>query len=127
MNTEFDDVEQALGRMRPARLPAQARQGILREMDRPAAGHGAKFWLWHHRVGLGVALAGALSLAAMTGLYRLSLERAASRDEESAMAAANEQPLATLEARLIAASQKGENTLAVLCSPSILTNFQNGY
>jgi hypothetical protein len=129
MNKEFEALEHQLNHLRPARLPAPARQQILREMQRPAIRHGARFWLWGHRTGFQVALAGAFSLVAVVGLHWLSVSRRpASHVDQAGFAASNElsPSLALLEAKLAATPPLGHNTVAALCSPSILTNFQNG-
>jgi hypothetical protein len=130
MNTEFDALERQLNNLRPARLPAQARRHILQEMQHPATRHGAKFWQWGHRTGSQVVLAGALSLVAVVGLHWLSMSRrpASTHVDQAGLAAGNalSPSLALLEAKLAATPPIGHNTVATLCSPSILTNFQNG-
>lgn len=130
MNTEFDGLEHQLNHLRPARLPAQTRQHILQEMQRPATRHGARFWQWGYRTGFQVALAGALSLVAVVGLHWLSLSRrpASTHVDQAGLAPSNalSPSLALLEAKLAATPPIGHNTVAALCSPSILTNFQNG-
>jgi hypothetical protein len=130
MNREFEALEHQLNRLRPARLPAPARQQILQEMQRPATSHGPSSWLWGHRTGFQVALAGACSLVAVVGLHWLSLSRrpASTRVDQAGIATGNElsPSLALLEAKLAATPPIGHNTVAALCSPSILTNFQNG-
>jgi len=127
MNMEFDALEHQLSNLRPARLSAPARQRILHEMQRPATRHGATFWPSGHRAGFQVALAGALSLAVVMGLHWLPLSpRPASRVDQPALAVSNAllPSLAFLEANLAVVSPMGVNTVAMLRSPSILTNTQ---
>ena len=127
MSTPLDALEQQMNALRPARLPATARRSILQEMQQPAAGHARAFWQFAHRTGFQVALAGALSLALLVGspwLFR-SL-RPVSHDNPSMIVASNGlvPSLAFWETQLAAACPMGENTVAVLHSPSILTNVQ---
>ena len=127
MNTPIDTLEQQLNALRPARLPATARQSILQEMQRPATGHGWAFWQFAHRTGFQVALAGALSLALLVGcpwLFR-SLHPVTRGNPATIVASNGFAPaLALWETKLAAACPMGENTVAVLRSPSILTNIQ---
>jgi hypothetical protein len=126
MNTEFDAFERQLSSFRPAHLPAPARQRILREMQRPVTGHYSAVRLGH-RAGLELALAGALCLTLLAGWRWLPRSpRAVSRVNQAAVAAGDVRlpSLAFLEAKLTTASI-GANTVAVLCSPSVLTNIQN--
>jgi hypothetical protein len=127
MSTPFDTLEQQLNALRPARLPATARRTIMQEMQTPATGHARAFWQFAHRTGFQVALAGALSLALLVGspwLFR-SL-RPVSHDNSVTIVASNGlvPSLAFWETQLAAACPMGENTVAVLRSPSILTNIQ---
>jgi hypothetical protein len=125
MNKEFDPLEHQLGNLRPARLPAPARQRILHEMQRPVTGHGATFL--GYRTGFPVALAGALSLAVVVGLHWLPRStRPASHADQPALTASNAllPSLAFLEAKLAVVSPVGANCVSVLRSPSILTNTQ---
>ena len=127
MNTEFDALEHQLSSLRPARLPAPARQGILHEMERPVSGHGSTFWPFGHRAGFQVALVGALSFALIAGWQWLSQSpRTASHANQTVLAGSNAllPSLAFLEAKLAATSSMGINTVAVLRSPSVLTNTQ---
>jgi len=127
MNKEFDPLEHQLGNLRPVLLPAPARQRILHEMQRPATGHGAIVSLLGHRAGFSVALAGALSLAVVVGLHWLPRSpRPASHVDQPALTASNAllPSLAFLEAKLAVVSPVGANCVAVLRSPSILTNTQ---
>jgi hypothetical protein len=127
MNTPFDTLEHQLNALRPARLPATARRSILQEMQRPATGHGWAFWQFAHRTGFQVALAGVLSLALLVGWpWLFQSVRPVSHDNPAMVAASNglAPSLAFWETKLAAACPMGENTVAVLRSPSILTNIQ---
>lgn len=126
MNTEFDMLEHQLSHLRPARLPAPTRQRLLCEIEQPLRGHKSMSWLFGHRVGFEVALAGALFLALLVGWHWLPrTPRPVAHVNQTAAATGDAllPSLAFLEARLAAASI-GANTVAVLCSPSILTNTQ---
>jgi hypothetical protein len=118
MSTPFDTLEDQLNQLRPARLPATARQSILHEMQRPVTGHGWAFWQFAHRTGFQVALAGALSLTLLVGWPWLS------RSLRPATPNTPAPSLAFWETRLAAVCPMGENTVAVLRSPSTLTNLQ---
>ena len=125
MNTEFDALEHQLRSLRPARLPAPIRQDILHEMERPVSGHGPTLWLFGHRAGLQIALAGALSLALVARWHWPPPSPRPSSDvNQTGLADSNAllPSLAFLEAKFVATSQIGVNTVAVLRSPSILTN-----
>jgi hypothetical protein len=127
MSTPFDTVEHQLNALRPARLPATTRQGILREMERPRTGHAPAFWGFAHRAGFQAALAGALSLALVVGWHGLPRNtRPTSNFDEPSMVSENAllPSLAFLETQLEAVSPMGANPVAVLCSPSMLTNIQ---
>ena len=127
MNTEVDALEHQLSNLRPARLPAPVRQNISLEMERPVRGHGPALWLFGHRAGLQVALAGALSLALVARWHWLPRSAHSVSDiNQTALADSNAllPSLAFLEARFAATSQIGINTVSVLRSPSILTNTQ---
>jgi hypothetical protein len=127
MSTSFDTLEQQLNALRPARMPATARRSILQEMQQPATGHARAFWQFAHRTGFQVTLAGALSLALLVGWpwFFRSL-RPASRDNTATVVASSglAPSLALWETKIAAACPMGENTVAVLRSPSILTNIQ---
>jgi hypothetical protein len=127
MSTPFDTLEDQLNALRPARLPATARRSILHEMQRPVTGHGWAFWQFGHRIGFQVALAGALSLTLLVGWQWLSRSlRPVSHANPAKIVASNGllPSLALWETKLAAACPMGENTVAVLRSPSILTNIQ---
>lgn len=127
MNTEFDDVERKLRKLRPARLPVEIGQQISREIQRPLRGQGVVSWLFGHRAGFPVALAGALSIAVVAGLHWLPQSLPpASFDDQPRLVASNSfsSPLAFLEARIGVASSISINSVDVLRSPSILTNTQ---
>jgi hypothetical protein len=127
MSTPFDTLEDQLNALRPARLPATARQSILHEMQRPITGNGWVFWQFGHRIGFQVALAGALSLALVVGWYWLprSSHPVSDANPETTVASNGLLPsLALWETKLAAACPMGENTVAVLRSPSTLTNIQ---
>ena len=127
MSAPFDALEHQLSTLRPSRLPAPARRRILREMERPAAKHGPASWLTGPHAGFQVALAGALSLALVVGWHWLPRpSRAVSRATPVTLAASNAllPSLVSWETRLAAVTPIGENCVAVLRSPSILTNIQ---
>jgi hypothetical protein len=127
MSTPFDTLEDQLNTLRPARLPATARRSILQEMRRPVTGHGRAFWQFGHRTGFQAALAGALSLTLLVGGHWLSESLHSESHANPATLAASSglvPSLALWETRLAAACPMGENTVAVLRSPSTLTNIQ---
>ena len=127
MSTEFDRLEHQLNTLRPARLPATARQRILREMERPVTGSKLASWLFGHRAGFHVALAGALSLALLVGVSHLPRNASPSSGfDESSMVTINAllPSLVLGETQLAAASPVNANTEAGLRSLSILTNIQ---
>ena len=127
MSTPFDALEHQLHSLRPSRLPAPARQRILHEMERQVRGHESVSRLFGHRTGFQVALAGALSLALVVAWHSLPWPpHPASRVNQVALAASNGllPSLFSWEAKLASASPMGANTVAVLRSPSILTNGQ---
>ena len=127
MSTPFDTLEHQLNTLRPARLPLTTRQSILHEMERPPAGHKSAFWQFGHRASFQVALAGVVSLALIVGWHWLSWSpRPTSGFDEPSMVSANAllPSLAFWETQLAAVSPIGANTVAVLRSPSILTNVQ---
>jgi hypothetical protein len=127
MSTPFDTLEDQLNALRPARLPATARQSILHEMHGPVPGHGWAFWQFAHRTGFQVALAGALSFTVLVGWHWLSRSlHPASHENPATVVASNGlgSSLAFWETQLAAASPVGRNTVAVLRSPSTLTNLQ---
>ena len=127
MKTQFDVLENQLNTLRPSPLPAATRRRILHEMERPAAGSKSMFWLFGHHAGLQVALAGALSLALVVGWNWLPRSpRATSGGDTAALAGSTAllPSLASWETKLAAACPMGRNTVAVLRSPSILTNIQ---
>ena len=127
MSTPIDTLEQQLNALRAARLPATARQSILHEMQRPVTGHGWALWQFAQRTGFQVALAGALSLTLVVGWQWLSrpLHPVSHANAATVVASSGLGPsLAYWESELAAACTRGENTVAVLRSPSILTNIQ---
>jgi hypothetical protein len=127
MSAPFDTLEDQLNALRPARLPATARRSILHEMQRPAARHGWAFGQFVHRTGFQVALAGALSLTLLVGGHWLSesLHQESHVNPATVVASNGLLPsLALWETKLAAACPMGENTVAVLRSPSTLTNIQ---
>lgn len=129
MSTSFDALEQQLNTLRPARLPATARQHILQEMGRPVPRRESTSWLFGHRTGLQVALAGVLSLALVVGWHWLPpAPGPASSVDQVTLAVGNAllPSLAVWQTRLAAAYPMSENTVAVLHSPSTLTNIQVG-
>jgi hypothetical protein len=127
MSTPFDTLEDQLNALRPSRLPATTRRSIMQKMEQPATGYGWAFWQFAHRTGFQVALAGALSLALLVGWPWLSgLWHQESHQNTATVVASNGlgSSLAFWETQLAAASPVGRNTVAVLRSPSILTNLQ---
>jgi hypothetical protein len=112
----LDTLEQQLNDLRPARLPAATQRLLLQEMQRPTTRRGWAFWQFAHRTGFQVALASALSLAVLMGWPMLS--------GSLRTASPVKPPLAYWETELAAACPMGENTVAVLRSPTILTNLQ---
>jgi hypothetical protein len=127
MSRPFDTLEHQLNALRPARLPATARRSILHEMQRPVTGHGWALWQFGHRPGFQVALAGALSLALVVGWYWLpgTPHPVSNVNQATTVAGSGLLPsLALWETKLAAACPMGENTVAVLRSPSTLTNIQ---
>jgi hypothetical protein len=125
MNTEFDAFEHQLSNLRPARLPATARQRILHEMEEPVAGHDSPFRLGR-RTCLDLALAVALCLTMLAAWHWiLRSPRPAPHVNQVGVPAGDAllPSLAFLEAKLTTASI-GANTVAVLRSPSVLTNIQ---
>jgi hypothetical protein len=127
MSTPFDALEQQLNSLRPARLPAPTRRHILREMEQPAAGYQSMSGLFGHRIGFQAALAGALSLALVVGWHWLPrTQRPASHVNQVTLAAGNGlfPSLVFWETKLAATSPIGANNVAVLRSPSMLTNLQ---
>ena len=124
MNIEFDDLEHQLSKLRPARLPAEARQRVSHEIHRPLHRQSAASWLFGHRAGFSVALAGALSLAVVAGLHWLPQSAHDTTENQRALVASNGllPSLGFLEARL--SYPMVANTVPALCSQSILTNTQ---
>ena len=123
MNTPFDALEQQLHNLRPSRLPAPIRRRIVQELEQPVARHHSMPWSYSHRIGLPVALAGALSLALLAGSEWLPRSPRKAPPEYAGRNA----PIASLafwESELVATSPIGANKVAVLCSPSMLTNLQ---
>jgi hypothetical protein len=96
-------------------------------MQRPVTGHKWAFWQFVHHTGFQVALAGVLSLALLVGWPWLSRSlHPATGDNPTMVLASNglAPSLAYWETELAAASPVGRNTIAVLRSPSTLTNIQ---
>jgi hypothetical protein len=124
MSTPFNALEQQLNNLRPARLPAPTRRHILHEMEQPSVGRHSVHELFSHHVGIQVALAGALSLAAIVGWHWL--QRPASRGSQVALVANDGlfPSLAFWETKLAATTPICANNVAVLRSPSMLTNLQ---
>jgi len=127
MSTPFDALEQRLNSLRPARLPAPTRQHIVHAMEHRRPGHPLTFGPCRHHVGIQIALAAALSLALIAGWqWRLRSQRAVSRGNPMTLAAGTGMfpSLAFWETQLAATSPIGANNVAVLRSPSMLTNLQ---
>ena len=127
MKTQLDVLESRLNGLRPTSLPPSTRRRIFSEMEQPAAGSRLMFWRFAHHAGFQVALAGALSLALVVGWnwFPRSSRMTTVRDTAAlADSAALLPSLASWETKLAAAYPMGINTVAVLHSPSILTNIQ---
>jgi len=127
MRTPFEVLEDQLNTLRPSPLPSPARRRIQHEMDRPVTQSRSMSWLFGHHSGFQVALAGALSLALVVGWNWLPRSsRATSRGDTIALMGGTALlPSSTSwETKLAAAYPMGRNTVAVLRSPSILTNIQ---
>jgi hypothetical protein len=120
MKTPFDVLENQLHALRPSPLPSSARRRIVHEMGQPARANGSMLWLFGHHAGLPVALAAALSLALLAGWSWLP--RPPSRTGRTADLTASVALLPTLASW--GTELVGENTVAVLRSPSMLTNIQ---
>jgi hypothetical protein len=129
MSTQFDAMEERLNALRPSPLPAPARRHILHEMER-STGRGRRLLglLDHQRLaGIQVAIAAALFAALVMGwswLPRVLRPAGRSHTAELASSAASLPSLATWGTTLAAVYPIGENSVAVLRSPSILTNIQ---
>ncbi|MGO9245704.1 MAG: hypothetical protein ACLPT4_08095 [Verrucomicrobiia bacterium] len=128
MKTQFDMLESQLNSLRPSPLPTSTRRRILHEMERTVSRPKSIFWSFGQHAGLPIALAGALSLALVVGWnWFPRSSQATSRGDTVALAnnAALLPSLTSWETKLAAACpMMGENTVAVLRSPSILTNIQ---
>ncbi len=127
MKTEFDVLEDQLNALRPSPLPASTRRRILHEMERPVRGSKSMLWSFGRHAGLQVALAGALSLALVVAWNWLPRSPRPTADGDTAAltgSAALLPSFAWWETRLAATYPVGRNTVAVLNSPSILTNIQ---
>jgi hypothetical protein len=128
MRTQFDALESQLNSLRPSSLPSPARRRILHEMNRPVTGSRSMLWPFGRHAGFQVALAGALSLALVVGWNWFPRSPRATSRGDTAMLAGGTALLpswVSWETRLAAACpMMGENTVAVLRSPSILTNIQ---
>jgi hypothetical protein len=129
MSTQFDALEDQLNSLHPSPLPTPARRHISREMER-SRGRGRSIFGAldrQHHAGIQVAIAAALSVALVVGwnwLPRLSRPARRSHTAELAASATLLPSLATWETTLAAVYPMGENSVAVLRSPSILTNIQ---
>ena len=127
MSTHLDSLEQKLSALRPAHLPPAARRRISLGMERRSTEHESISWLFAHHTGFQVALAGALSLALIVGLQWLQRVARPSSPVQQTRLAASAAPLPSLaywENELAAAYPMSMNTVAVLRSPSMLTNLQ---
>ena len=119
MNPEFNDLENQLRELRPARLPASVRQNILHEINRQRTS-----WMAAHRAGFQVALAGALSVALLMSSHWLNRVPHPSSRPDPIMLATSNTSLAFLEANFAVTSQIGINAVPVPRSASMLTNAQ---
>ncbi|MGD0060869.1 MAG: hypothetical protein ABSD58_15745 [Verrucomicrobiia bacterium] len=128
MKTQFDALENQLNSFRPSPLPTSTRRRIQHEMERPVTGSRSVSWLFGHHAGLQIAMAGALSLALVIGWNWFPRSSPApSRGDTVALAGSTTllPSWASWGTKLAAACpMMGENTVAVLRSPSILTNIQ---
>ena len=124
MKTQFDVLESRLNGLRPTPLPPSTRRRIFSGMERPAAGSMSMFWRFAHHAGFQVALAGALSLALVVGWNWFPRSSRVTPGGDSAALADNTLPSMASWTKFAAACTLGENTVAVLHSPSILTNIQ---
>jgi hypothetical protein len=129
MSTEIDAWEDRLNTLRPSPLPAPVRRHILYEMERaPRRGRPIFRALDHQRHAvIQVAIAAALFVALVAGwnwLPRSSRPSHRSHTAELAASAALLPSLATWGTTLAGVYPVGENSVAVLRSPSILTNIQ---
>jgi hypothetical protein len=124
MKTQLDMLEDQLNALRPSPLPSSTRRHILHEMERSATGSRSVSWLFGHHAGLQIAMAGALSLALVVGWSWLSRSSRTTPVGDTATLADNTLPSLASWTKLAAACTMGENTVAVLRSPSILTNIQ---
>jgi hypothetical protein len=127
MKTSFDALENQLNNLRPSPLPTDNRRRILQEMNRPAARQRTMSWLFGHHAGVQIALAGALSLALVIGWNWLPRSpQSPSRGDQVAQAdgAALLPSWGSWGTVLAATYPVGINTVAVLHSPSTLTNSQ---
>src|SRR5271169_562323 len=127
MKTQFDVLEDQLNSLRPSPLPTSTRRRIFHEMERPATGLRSVVGVFGRHPGFQVALAGALALALVIG-WNWSSRRSPSPFLDDTTALANNATLlpslASWEIKLAATYPVGRNTVAVLRSPSILTNIQ---
>jgi hypothetical protein len=122
MKTPFDTLEERLSSLRPSPLPTSTRRRIVHEMEPLTTGTRSVSWLFGHHAGLQVALAGALSLALLAGWNWLPRPSHSSRGDGTADLTASVALLPGLAWGTELAA--GENTVAVLRSPSMLTNLQ---
>ena len=123
MKTQFDMLEDRLNTLRPSALPTSTRRRIVHEMETTTTRPRSVSWLFGHHAALQVALAGALSLALLAGWTWLPRPSRLSRDGRTADLTASVALLPTL-ASWGTELTAGENTVAVLRSPSMLTNIQ---
>lgn len=121
MKTPFDTLEDRLSSLRPSPLPPSTRRRIVHEMEPPTTGTRSVSWLFGHHAGLQVALAGALSLALLAGWNWLPRPSHSSRRGAADLTASVALLPGLAWGTGLAA---GENTVAVLRSPSMLTNLQ---
>ena len=129
MSTQFDALENQLNALRPTPLPAPARRHIVHEMERSSTGGGSIFReLDHqHRAGTQLAIAAALFTAFVLGWNWLPRPSHTARRGHQVELTASAAWLPSLPAwgtTLAAVYPIGENSVAVLRSPTILTNIQ---
>ena len=129
MSTQFDALEDRLNTLRPSPLPAPARRHILHEMKRSTGRGGSIFRVLDHQhhVGIQVAVAATLFAALVMGWNWLPHSSRPTRRGpavELAASAALLPSLANWGTTLASVYPIGENSVAVLRSPSILTNVQ---
>jgi len=129
MSTQFDGLENRLSALHPTPLPAPARRHILHEMERSSTGGRSILRVLdhQHRAGAQLAVAAALFAALVAGWNWLPRPSHTTRRGHKVELTASAALLPSLPAwgtTLAAVYPIGENSVAVLRSPTILTNIQ---